>query len=129
MIIALILGQAEYSVAACVGASITLRALGISGSVASITEAGGVLESLSYVVNESWADVKLLFRGNHYDILYSRGPQQQILSASIPPTVAVAKLVGQLKNSDQMRSVNMCSTVGKNPVASLENEVYGLKGD
>ena len=50
-------------------------------------------------------------------------------SIPIPPTVAVAKLVGQLKNSDQRRSVNMCSTVGKNPVASLENEVYGLKGD
>jgi len=127
-IIALILEEREYSVAACVGASITLRALEVSGSVTSITEENKVLEGLKHTTDESWADIKLLFRRDHYDILYDKVPNQQQQPSSSSTAVA-AEESEQSQNNKYLLCENKSSLMSKDPAASLENEVYGLKGD
>ena len=114
--------------AACVGASITLRALEVSGSVTSITEENKVLEGLKHTTDESWADIKLLFRRDHYDILYDKVPNQQQQPSS-SSTVVAAKESEQSQSNKYLLCENKSSLMSNDPAASLENEVYGLKGD
>ena len=135
-IIALILKEKEYSVQVCVGTSITLRALNISCTIESITVGNEVFKSLDYNDSEPLAKINLLFRLDHYDILYRRLPNLQhssLSSSSTTSAVAAAAVTEQeqeqSKDSSYIPSENSCSVTNKNPVASLENGVYGLKGD
>ena len=89
-IIALILKEKEYSVQVCVGTSITLRALNISCTIESITEGNEVFKSLEYNDSEPLVKINLLFRLDHYDILYRRLPNLQHSPLSAPSTTSAA---------------------------------------
>jgi len=132
-IIALILKEKEYSVQVCVAMSITLRALNISCIIESINESNVVFKTIDYNDSEPLAKINLLFRLDHYDILYKRIPnlQQSPLSSSSTTSAAAAAAAAteQSKNSSYIPSDSSCSVANKDPVASIENGVYGLKGD
>ena len=117
----------------CVGTSITLRALNIiSCTIESITVGNEVFKSLDYNDSEPLVKINLLFRLDHYDILYMRLPNfQHSLLSSSSTTSATAAVTEQeqSKDSSYIPSENSCSVTNKDPVALLENGVYGLKSD
>ena len=112
--------------------SITLRALNISCTIESITENNEVFKSLDYNDSEPLVKINLLLRIDHYDILYRRLPNFQHSSLSSSSTTSAAAETEQEQkknNSNYILNVSSCSVTNKDPVASLENGVYGLKGD
>ena len=99
--------------------SITLRALNISCIIESITEGNEVLKSLEYNDSEPLAKINLLFRLDHYDILYRRLPNLQhslLSSSSTTSATAAVTEQEQSKDSSYIPSENSCSVTNKNPV-------------
>ena len=74
--IAAIRANKEYSVDTCVQASITLKALGISGSITSLNAKNETFVSVKYNSHESLGEINLILKGQHYDLLYKKVQNQ-----------------------------------------------------
>ena len=64
----------EYSAVmeACVNASITLKALNISGSIITLNGANRTYDSVRHTSNQAIGEVNLILRHQHYDLLYKK---------------------------------------------------------
>ena len=66
----------EYSrvMEACVSASITLKALNISGSITTLNGVNRIFNSVNHVSDQTLGEVHLILRDQHYDLLYKKVP-------------------------------------------------------
>ena len=75
VVVAEIIRNNEYSwvMEACVSASITLKALNISGSITTLDGPNRIFNSVSYVSDhQALGEVNLILRNQHYDLLYKK---------------------------------------------------------
>lgn len=75
VVVAEITRNNEYSrvMEACVSASITLKALNISGSITTLDGPNRIFNSVSYVSDhQALGEVNLILRNQHYDLLYKK---------------------------------------------------------